>query len=67
MIKANIKTAYLISKSKKDFICFNLDNDNKILKKEYILTNDLTRHRLKYQQFRLIDIIKKEINTIKFN
>lgn len=65
MIKATIKQAYLISKTKKVFICFNLDNNNKI--ESYILTNDLTRHRLSYSQFRLIDVIQKEINSIKFN
>ena len=57
-----ILDAYKISKTKKDFICFDVQN-NKIVR--YILTNDLTRHRLTYQQFRLIGEIRKELTTIK--
>ena len=57
-----ILDAYKISKTKKDFICFDIQN-NKIVR--YILTNDLTRHRLAYQQFRLMDEIRKELTTIK--
>ena len=57
-----ILDAYKISKTKKDFICFDIQN-NKIVR--YILTNDLTGHRLAYQQFRLIDEIRKELTTIK--
>ena len=57
-----ILDAFKISKTKKDFICFDIQN-NKIVR--YILTNDLTRHRLKYQQFRLVCEIRKEILTVK--
>jgi len=57
-----ILDAYKISKTKKDFICFDIQN-NKIVR--YILTNDLTRHRLTYQQFRLVCEIRKEILTVK--
>jgi len=57
-----ILDAYKISKTKKDFICFDVQN-NKIVR--YILTNDLTRHRLTYQQFRLVCEIRKEILTVK--
>jgi len=63
--KLNISAVFLIMKSKKDFICFTLDDkETKVI--DYILTNDLTRYRKQYQQFRLLDIVKKEnINTIK--
>ena len=63
--KINIAAAFLILKSKKDFICFTLNKEEtKVI--DYILTNDLTRHRKQYQQFRLLDMIKKQnINTIK--
>jgi len=62
--KLNIASVFLIIKSKKDFICFTLDEtETKVV--DYILTNDLTRYRKQYQQFRLLDIVKKEnINTI---
>jgi len=60
--KIPILDAYKISKTKKDFICFDVQN-NKIVR--YILTNDLTRHRLTYQQFRLVCEIRKEILTVK--
>jgi len=63
--KINIAAAFLILKSKKDFICFTL-NEGETEVVDYILTNDLTRHRKQYQQFRLLDMIKKQnINTIK--
>jgi len=62
--RLSIAAIFLIMKSKKDFICFTLNKEEtKVI--DYILTNDLTRHRKQYQQFRLLDIIKKEnINTI---
>lgn len=62
--KLNIAAVFLIMKSKKVFICFTLNKEEtKVV--DYILTNDLTRYRKQYQQFRLLDIIKKEnINTI---
>ena len=59
--KINILDAYKISKTKKDFICFDVQN-NKIVR--YILTNDLTRHRLTYQQFRLVSTIIKELEFV---
>ena len=45
----------------KCFLCFNAEN-NTI--KEYILTNDLTRYRLKYQSFKLVEIIKPGIEKL---
>jgi len=62
--KLNISSVFLIMKSKKDFICFTLNKEEtKVI--DYILTNDLTRYRKQYQQFRLLEIVKKgNINTI---
>ena len=56
---------FLISKSKKDFLLFTLNKqETKVL--SYMLTNDLTRHRKQFQQFRLLQIVKKQNkNTIK--
>jgi len=63
--KLSIAAVFLITKSKKDFICFTLDKtETKVI--DYLLTNDLTRHRKQYQQFRLLSIVKENnINTIK--
>lgn len=63
--KINIFDMFLISKSKKDFLLFTLNKqETKVL--SYMLTNDLTRHRKQFQQFRLLQIVKKQNkNTIK--
>jgi len=63
--KLSIAAVFLITNSKKDFICFTLDKtETKVI--DYLLTNDLTRHRKQYQQFRLLSIVKENnINTIK--
>ena len=63
--KINITRMVLILLSRKDFILFNLD-DNKTKVTTYKLTNDLKRYRKDYQNFRLLDIVKKQnINKIK--
>lgn len=59
--KISLSLLLKLSKTKKCFLCFNVEN-NTI--KEYILTNDLTRHRLKYQSFKLVEIIKPSINKL---
>ena len=57
--KISLSLLLKLSKTKKCFLCFNVEN-NTIT--EYTLTNDLTRHRLKYQTFKLVEIIKPKIN-----
>lgn len=59
--KISLSLLLKLSKTKKCFLCFNVEN-NTI--KEYILTNDLTRYRLKYQSFKLVEIIKPGINKL---
>ena len=59
--KINLTLLLKLSNTKKDFLCFNTEN-NTI--KEYILTNDLTRYRLKYQSFKLVEIIKPGLNKL---
>ena len=59
--KINLTLLLKLSNTKKDFLCFNVEN-NTIT--EYIFTNDLTRHRLKYQTFKLVEIIKPQINKL---
>jgi len=59
--KISLSLLLKLSKTKKCFLCFNVEN-NTI--KEYILTNDLTRYRLKYQSFKLVEIIKPRINKL---
>ena len=59
--KINLTLLLKLSNTKKAFILFNIEN-NTI--KEYILTNDLTRYRLKYQTFKLVEIIKPQINKL---
>ena len=59
--KISLSLLLKLSKTKKCFLCFNVEN-NTIT--NYTLTNDLTRHRLKYQSFKLVEIIKPSINKL---
>ena len=55
--KISISIAVKIILSKKDFFLYTVEN-NQI--KNYMLTNDLTRHRNKFNnRFKLVDDIKK--------
>ena len=63
--RINITRMVLILLSRKDFFLFNL-NDSKTKVTSYKLTNDLKRYRKDYENFRLLDIVKKQnINKIK--
>ena len=64
-IKISISTAYKISNSDKDFILFRLNGErNRIV--DFVLTNDLSRYRTKYNnQFKLVTDIKKQIKNFK--
>ena len=59
--KISLSLLLKLSKTKKCFFLFNVENNTV---KEYILTNDLTRWRLKYQNFKLIEIIKPGIEKL---
>lgn len=61
MYTINIIDATRILNSRKDFILLNISNDNKIT--DYRLTNDLTKFRGHYETFRLVEVIKKQINN----
>jgi len=59
--KISLTLLIKLSKTKKTFICFNIEN-NKIT--EFVLTNDLIRFRNKYNTFKLVEIIKPSINKL---
>lgn len=59
--KISLTLLIKLSKTKKTFICFNVEN-NKI--KEFVLTNDLIRFRNRYQTFKLVEIIKPKLNKL---
>ena len=59
--KISLTLLIKLSKTKKTFICFNVEN-NKIT--EFVLTNDLIRFRNKYNTFKLVEIIKPSINKL---
>lgn len=61
MYTINIIDATRILNSRKDFILLNIDSNNKIT--DYRLTNDLTKFRGHYETFRLVEVIKKQINN----
>jgi|TARA_R110001592_G_scaffold156348_2_gene386789 hypothetical protein len=61
----SISIAVKIILSKKDFFLYTEEN-NKI--KTYMLTNDLTRHRNKFNnKFKLVDDIKKQLINLTIN
>jgi hypothetical protein len=61
----SISIAVKIILSKKDFFLYSEEN-NKI--KTYMLTNDLTRHRNKFNnKFKLVDDIKKQLINLTIN
>ena len=59
--KINLTLLLKLSKTKKCFLCFNTKNN---LITDYIFTNDLTRYRLKYYTFKLVEIIKPGIEKL---
>ena len=59
--KISLTLLIKLSKTKKTFICFNVEN-NKI--KEFVLTNDLIRFRSRYNTFKLVEIIKPKLNKL---
>ena len=59
--KISLTLLLKLSKTKKTFICFNVEN-NKI--KEFVLTNDLIRFRNRYNTFKLVELIKPNINKL---
>ena len=59
--KISLTLLLKLSKTKKTFICFNVEN-NKI--KEFVLTNDLIRFRNRYQTFKLVEIIKPTLDKL---
>jgi hypothetical protein len=61
MYTINIFDATRIINSRKDFILLNIGDDNRIT--DYRLTNDLTKFRRHYQTFRLVEVIREEINN----
>jgi hypothetical protein len=63
-IKINLALALALYKTNKDFFFFNLSDDNDQKVSEYTLSNDITRCRKLYSNFRVISCIKNSINTI---
>ncbi len=59
--KISLTLLIKLSKTKKTFICFNVEN-NKIT--EFVLTNDLIRFRNRYNTFKLVEIIKPTLNKL---
>ena len=59
--KISLTLLIKLNKTKKTFICFNVENQ-KI--KEFVLTNDLIRFRSSYNTFKLVELIKPNINKL---
>ena len=59
--KISLTLLLKLSKTKKTFICFNVENQ-KIT--EFVLTNDLIRFRNRYNTFKLVEIIKPKLNKL---
>ena len=65
MYRIDLKTAFRIAKTNKEFILFDLDSNNNII--NYRLTNNLERWHNHFSKMMLTDIFKKETNSILFN
>lgn len=62
MIQLKTNTLSKILKSKKDFLFFDLDNNNRLT--NYVLTNDYKNYKKLYKHFRVISTIQKEYEFI---
>ena len=58
MIKIKTVTANKIVNSKKHFLFYDIDENNKLV--NYILTNDFKRKK-EFTQFRIVSTIQKEL------
>ena len=66
-IKISLFQLLAINKTNKDFIYFDIDNNNKLT--AFKFSNEPLRYRNNFQHYRTINIFKTEINkplTIKF-
>lgn len=57
-MKATLSQKLNILKSKKTFISYNLDNNNKLV--NYVLNDNFMRYKNQYQTFKLLDLFKDE-------
>lgn len=57
-MKATLSQKLNILKSKKTFISYNLDNNNKLT--NYVLNDNFMRYKNQYQTFKLLDLFKDE-------
>lgn len=64
MIKTNLHTAIKIHNSKKTFFLYTLNHNNELI--DFSLTDDLRRHRNKFQSFKLVQVLKRQNKTITF-
>ena len=66
-IQINIKLALLLFTTKKQFLLYNL-NDDKTKIVNYKLSNEyeLTGHNRKFQCFKVVNCINKELTNINF-
>lgn len=64
-IYLNIDQAKTIVNSKKTFLVYNLDNENRVI--NFRLTEDLKRYYKKdYTNFKLVEILKRKANKLTF-
>lgn len=64
-IYLNIKQAKTIVNSKKTFLVYNIDEQNKVI--NFRLTDDLKRYYNKdFTNFKLVEILKRKSNKLEF-
>jgi len=57
-MKATLSQKLNILKSKKTFISYNLDKNNRLI--NYVLNDNFMRYKNQYQTFKLLDLFKDE-------
>ena len=65
MIKINLHLAVLLSTTKKDFIFYDINENNSII--NYTLSSDYIRYKKKYSNYKVISCIKPSLKQLTIN
>ena len=64
-IKLNLIQAIRLVKTKKDFLLYDLNHKNEVIK--YTVTNDLQRHRNSYKYFKVLSCCNIKLKELTIN
>lgn len=64
-IKLNLIQAIRLVKTKKDFLLYDLNHKNEVIK--YTVTNDIQRHRNNYTHFKVLSCCNIKLKELTIN